>query len=115
MPAIAATNLNSSVPVTDVVTVLDGSDTLIYTPSNEPRLTLHNPTGGSITPTIIGDGATTAFCQQLGDIDVSSGYTFPAIGAGATLSIRLGRIGAYLVGNVSITSGGTLEATLYEN
>ena len=116
MPAITATSLQGLDEKLATVTTLDGAtDTLVYNQGGDPILELHNPTGGGLTPTIIGDAAVSQPCPGVGDIDTSLGYKFAAaIAAGTTVTIKLDSIRAYLRGNISITGGTGLEAILYE-
>lgn len=87
-------------------TTLSGADTIDYAPGTGQRLTLRNPTGGSITVTIDGAGSTTVAPAGYGKtLDVSAGYAI-AIPAGAMKCVNLDKISAFLVGAVAVTHSG---------
>lgn len=116
MATITSTNMQGSGERSVTTTTLDGSsDTFTYNRNLRPVLILHNPTGGPITPTIDGDGASEVLVAGVGDIDISAGYTpESAIAAGATIAIPLQSIGKYLAGTIAVTGGSGLEAQLLE-
>lgn len=111
MPAIVATSLAQGGVRTSTRTTLGSSgNTFTYVPGSV--LILHNATGGSLTPTIDGDGGTSAFAMGFGTITVSSGLSLGAIASGAQILVPLDDIAQYLKGTVDITSGSGLVATL---
>jgi len=114
MPAIVITSIKAAGRVTVTETTLDGSDTLVYNRGKNPLLTLRNPTGGAISPVIDGDGGGNLEVPGLGIVDLSAGYVVGSIAAGASISIRLDTINAYLSGTIDVNSGSTLIATLLE-
>lgn len=115
MATIAATAAGASGAVTATKTTLDGSsDTFAYNAGKTPVLILENPTGGAISPTIDGDGASSVAVAGVGSVDISGGFAVGSIGAGAVVSIRLATIEKYLAGTIDITGGTGLEATLLE-
>lgn len=96
-------------------TTLTGtSDTFTYNPTRNPILYIRNPTGGSLTPTIDGSGATTVPVGGVGSVDISAGKSLGAIGAGAARVIELASISRYLDGTIAITSGTGLVCSLLE-
>ena len=93
------------------VTTLAGSDDFEYG-GGTAILILSNGTGGDVTPTVEGDGATTASLPGYGTVDVSGGYSVGTISDGTTVAIPLDSIRKYLVGNLTVESGSGLEAQL---
>ena len=111
MPAITKTTITAGAN-TLTETTLDGSDSFEYDSSGREILTLHNDTGGALTPTIDGDGATTVKVGGVGDVDISSGFSVGSIADGAAVAIPLDSIKEYLAGTIAITGGTGLVATL---
>ena len=96
-------------------TTLNGSsDTFTYNAARNPVLVLRNPTGGAITATIDGNGATTVAVGGVGNVDISGGYSTGSIGAGAAKAIDLATISKYLAGTIAIGSGTGLVCSLLE-
>jgi hypothetical protein len=96
------------------VTLDDTLDTFTLTAATG-LLILENPTGGAISPIITGDGATTAFCQGVGVIDLTSGTdVFGSISAGTTKVLRAGVKKDYLKGVIDISGGTGLIASYLE-
>jgi hypothetical protein len=91
---------------------LSADDTITFNAAKKQLLLLRNPTGGAITATIDGDGGTTVTVPGLGAVDVSAGKAI-AVGAGLSVAVVLGTISAYCKGNVHITGGTGLKATLF--
>ncbi len=115
MPAIAATSMLGSGVRTVTEATLDGStDSFVYHSDKKSILNLRNPTGGALTPTIVGSAATSVGVAGIGNVTVSGGYAVGSIGAGVAKSIPLDTINDYLVGTISITGGTGLVATLQE-
>lgn len=113
MATIAATNLGGSGKRTATETTLTGTaDKFVYSPGSVAVLILRNPTVSGITPTIVGDAATTYPVAGLGAVDVSGGYEVGEIAASAAVAIPLSSIAAYLSGEISITGGTGLVASL---
>ena len=113
MPAIVATSTAKGSPRASTRTVLGASgNTVPYVPSSGQVLVLHNPTGGSLTPTIIGAGATTAEIEGLGVVNVAAGLSLGAVVASAQIVVPLDFIAQYLKGVIDITGGTALVATL---
>lgn len=115
MPAITATDVYATGVVTVTETTLNGStDTLTYNTGRRAVLVLRNATAGALTPVIDGDGATTVHVPGVGSVDLSGGYSVGSIAAGAVKSIYLDSISEYLAGDISITGGTGIIATLLE-
>lgn len=112
MPAITATKFESTGSVVASQTTLNGTDSFVYVPGVTKYLVLRNPTGGSISPVIDGDGATTEYLVGVGHVNIASGYAVGPIAAGAAVVISLEAIRAYLKGTIAITSGTGLVAIL---
>jgi hypothetical protein len=110
MPAIVRTNVAGAGRKTVTETTLNGTDSFVY--GTGDRLILRNPTGGSISPVIDGDGGTTVAVAGIGDVSVASGYAVGAIAAGAIVTIDLDTIREYLQGTIAITSGTGLIASI---
>ena len=113
MATIVSTLMTGSGARAVTQTTLTGTaDTFTYVASASPVLILFNDTGGALSPTIDGDGATTVQVSGVGAVDVSAGYVVGSIAAGATKAIPLDTISAYLSGTIAITTGTGLVASL---
>lgn len=113
MPAITATTLQGVGQRASARTTLGASgNTLTYRQGAGDILVLHNPTAGALSPTIIGNGATTVDVTGLGTVSVAAGYAVGSIAAGAQVLIPLDSIGNYLKGTIDITGGNGLVASL---
>ena len=112
MPAITATKFESTGSVVASQTTLNGTDSFIYVPGVTKYLVMRNPTGGSISPVIDGDGATTEYLVGVGHVNIAGGFAVGPIAAGAAVVIDLDAIRAYLKGTIAITSGTGLVAIL---
>jgi hypothetical protein len=73
---------------------------------------LENDTGASVTPNIVGDGATTVPVSGYGTVDVSGGYNTESIADGATALIPLDSIRKYLTGTITMTGADGAVAML---
>jgi len=112
MPAITATNFGANGVTTVTETTLNGTDSFVLTAGRSKYLILRNPTGGAISPTIDGDGATSEYVPGLGTVTTSGGYAVGSIAAGAVKTVSLDSIAAYLKGTIAITGGTGLVAVL---
>ncbi len=113
MATIAATSMGGSGVRTVTETTLTGTaDTFAYNATASQVLIFRNPTGGSLSPVIDGNGGTTLPVAGVGNVDVSAGYAVGSIAAGASKAIPLDTIKAYLKGTIAITSGTGLVASL---
>lgn len=113
MATIAATSMGGSGVRTVTETTLTGTaDTFAYNATASQVLIFRNPTGGSLSPVIDGNGSTTLPVAGVGNVDVSAGYAVGSIAAGASKAIPLDTIKAYLKGTIAITSGTGLVASL---
>ncbi len=110
--ATLTTNTVSSTAATAVtVDTLGADDTLTFTGSM--YLLLSNDTGGSLSPVLTGDTATTTDIQGLGVIDLTGGSDiFGTIADGAEKMLKLSVVEKYLAGTVTITGGTGLTARL---
>ncbi len=113
MATITATSMTGSGSRAVTQTTLTGTaDTFTYNATASQILILFNDTGGSLSPVIDGNGATTVAVAGIGNVDVSSGYAVGSIAAGATKAIPLDTIKHFLTGTIAITSGTGLVASL---
>lgn len=110
--AVLTTNTVSSLAATTVtVDTLGADDTLTFTGSM--YLILSNATGGSLSPVLTGDTATSAEVQGIGTIDLTGGSDiFGAIADGTEKMLKLSVIQKYLEGTVTISGGTGLTARL---
>lgn len=117
MATITATAMSGDAIVrTPVETTLTASDTLPFDSSRQGGiLILRNPTGGAVSPTIIGNTAPTAYpTRDAGPLDLSGGRAVGSIPAGQSRVIPLDKMKAYLSGTVTITGGTGLVATFLQ-
>lgn len=113
MPAIVETSMAKGSPRASTRTTLAATgNTITYSQGAGQILVLHNPTGGTLTPTIIGAGATTAELEGAGTINFAAGLSLGAITASNQIVVPLDFIAQYLKGVIDITGGTALVATL---
>lgn len=110
MATIAQTSLAPAGGQTVSETTLGASDTFTY--NKKSYLILRNATGGALTPVIDGDGGTVVGVAGVGDVDVSSGYSFGSIGAGVVVGVSLDTVSKYLAGTIAVTGGTGIVAVL---
>lgn len=112
MGVIAATSMAGLGVRAMSETTLTASDTLAYdAASSGSILILRNPTGGAISPTIIGSTAPASIpVSGYGTVSAAAGYPVGSIPAGAARVIPLDTIARYLSGAVTITGGTGLVA-----
>lgn len=111
MATIASTTMTGG-RVTVTETTLTASDTFTYVPNGRQILVLRNGTGGALTVTIDGAGASTVPVPGVGSLDISGGFSTGSIAAGATAVIQLDSIKAYLAGTIAVTGGTGISASL---
>jgi hypothetical protein len=115
MAALSATSLSSVGANTTPSSTLTASDTFTYSSNSNQILVLRNGTGGALTVNLLGNAATTVAVPGYGNVTVSAGYSTGSIAAGATVTIALNTIAAYLSGtSVTVTGGTGISATLYQ-
>jgi len=114
MPAIVATSIAGNLVRTITETTLNGTDSLTFNTGKNPILTFRNPTGGALTPVIVGSTATTVPVAGIGNVSVASGYSCGSVAAGVMVSVPLNTIKEFLKGTISITGGTGLVAHLLE-
>jgi hypothetical protein len=112
MPAIPATVFPSKGVATVTETVLNGTDSFVYTEGKTRFLILRNPTAGAISPVIDGDGAVSEYLPGVGDVSTATGRAVGSIPAAGVRVVDLKAISAYLKGTIAITSGTGLSAVL---
>lgn len=111
MATIAPTTMTSG-RVTITETTLTSSDTFTYVPNRRQLLVLKNDSGGPLTVTIDGDGATTVPVPGVGSLDISGGFSTGAIADGALVAVQLDSISEYLKGTIAVTGGTGIAASL---
>lgn len=114
MATITASDVSGSGASLVTETTLTASDTFTYNRDKEPVLTIRNATASPVTVNIDGDGATAKVVGGIGSIDLTGGFSTPAIAAGAVYAIRLNTISEYLSGTIAVTGGSGAIATLME-
>jgi len=92
---------------------LSADDTITVKASKKQLMLLRNPTGGSLTATVDGDGGTTVTVPGLGPVDVSAGKAI-VVGAGLSVAVVLSTISAYTKGNVHVTGGTGLKISIFD-
>jgi hypothetical protein len=113
MSTITATSVSKtgSFAVTEI-TATD-SDVIAYDSSKKQILLLDNSTSAAITATIKGATATSTVVAGIGTVDLSAGISV-TVAAGATLALMLSTVSLYLSGDVTMTGGTGLTASLLE-
>ena len=94
------------------LTTLTASDTLTFSPASRQLLVIRNPSGGSLTLTIDGDGGTTVNVAGIGPVSVSAGIAI-TIAAGLSQSVVLNSISAYCQGVVTLTGASGAVVQLF--
>lgn len=115
MAAIASINAGQVGSFAAAPTTMSADDTITIASGKKQLLVLRNPTGGSLTCTIDGDGGSTVNAGQLGlgSVTVSGGYAI-VVGAGLQVAVVLGTINAYCQGVVHLLGASGLTATLFD-
>lgn len=114
MTTLNNTSLRAGGVITPTDNTLSASDTLVWD-ANTPNavLVLRNPTGGPLSPTIVGSQASAAYpVDGVGPQNLSAGIAVGSIPAGATRVIPLDSRKQYLQGTITITGGTGLTATI---
>ena len=113
MPVIAPTTVQTlSGSATLTQTTLNGTDSFVYVQGVSRYLVLRNPTAGALSPVIDGNGATSEYVPSIGTVATSGGFAVGSIAAGAVKIVDLHAISAYLKGDIAVTGGTGLVATL---
>lgn len=112
MAAIASINARPAGSFTAALTTLTASDTITFDPRFKQLLVVRNPTAGSLTLKIDGDGGTTVTKPGVGPVTVSGGYDI-VIPAGESRAVVLGTISDYCQGVVTLTGAATCIAQLF--
>ena len=73
-----------------------------------------NETGGALTVTIDGDGATTQHASGVGQVDLTGGFVTAELAAGDVMVIPLDTISSYLSGTIAVTGGTGIVASILE-
>jgi hypothetical protein len=115
MAAIAS--IDASTPVghfAAALTTLTASDTITIRTNKKQLLVLRNPTGGTLTLNIDGDGASAAYpVPGAAVIDLTGGYSI-AVGTLVSRAIMLGTISGYTKGVVTLTGASGMIAQLFD-
>lgn len=115
MAAISSISVVRTGDFSASLTTLSADDTITFDARKTQLLVLRNPTGGSLTVTIDGDGGTTVDGSGLGvgAITVSAGYAI-TVGAGLSRAIVLRSISSYCQGVVHLTGASGMIAQLFD-
>lgn len=92
---------------------LGSSDTITFNAKKLQLLVLRNPTGGSLTATIDGDGGSTVSVPGIGSVSVASGLGI-TVPAGESRAVLLSSISAYCQGVVTITGASGMKLSLFD-
>lgn len=114
MATITATDMTGSGDRAVTETTLTSDDTLTYNASRNPQLVIRNDSGSAVTPNIVGDEATTAQVEGIGEVDVSEGFDFDEIADGDVVALPLRTVAKYLAGTISLTGADGATAQLLE-
>ncbi len=98
-------------------TTLTASDTLAYVPGANMQMYLANNTAGALTATLVGSAAPATYAiQGTGGttIALSAGKAV-AVPANSTVEVSLDDLALYLQGNITVTGGAGLIATVITN
>jgi hypothetical protein len=98
-------------PFTITETTLGASDTFVRDTRFKQFLVLRNPTGGSLTLTIDGDGGSNVNAPGLGVVAVGGG-TAVVVAAGAHRWVNLSTIEQYLQGTITCSGASGLVAAI---
>lgn len=112
MPAISSIEANVVGDFSAPLTTLTASDTITFAANRRQLLVVRNPTAGSLTLKIDGDGGTTVSVPGIGNVNVANGYDI-VIGAGLSRAVILSSISAYCQGTVTLTGAATCVAQLF--
>ena len=110
MAALTVTAAGGTGAISMTINTLTSSDTFTYEPGD--IMTLRNPTGGSLTPSLDGDGSTSIGIPGYGTLAVSGGRSLGAIAAAGERIIFLDTIKLFLLGLTTITGGTGLICTI---
>lgn len=113
MAAIASINAAQLGSFAATPTTLTASDTITFRPNKKQLLVARNPTGGSLTLKIDGDGGTTVSVPGIGVVNVSGGYDI-VLAAGASAAVVLSTISAYCQGVVTLTGAANAVVQLFD-
>lgn len=112
MAAIAAIDARQSGSFAAALTTLTSSDTLTFDTRFKQLLVIRNPTGGSLTLKIDGDGNTVVTKPGVGAVNVAGGYDI-VVGAGLSVAVVLSSIRDYCAGVVTLTGAASCVVQLF--
>lgn len=98
-------------------TTLSASDTLAYVKGTGMQLVLANNTAGSLTATLVGSAAEAAYTVPgTGGttLNLAAGKAI-VVPANNTVEVNLDDLELYLKGNITVTGGTALIATVVQN
>jgi hypothetical protein len=113
MAAIASIAVVNTGSAAAALTTLGADDTITRNTRKIQLLVLRNPTGGSLTVTIDGDGGTTVAVQGIGSVSVAGGYAI-VVAAGASAYVLLSAVDAYTKGVVHLLGAAGMVAQLFD-
>lgn len=109
LPSITVVNTGSFAAA---IQTLSADDTITIERGKKQLAVFRNPTGGSLTVTVDGDGGTTVTKQGVGTITVSGGYAI-VVAAGASHAVLLSAIDDYCKGVVHLTGASGMVMQLF--
>jgi hypothetical protein len=112
MPAISSIEANVVGDFSAPLTTLTASDTITFAANRRQLLVIRNPTAGSLTLKIDGDGGSTISVPGVGNVNVANGYDI-IVGAGLSRAVVLSSISAYCQGTVTLTGAATCIVQLF--
>ncbi len=112
MAAISSISVVRTGDFSAPLTTLGSSDTITFDSRKTQLLVLRNPTGGSLTLKIDGDGGTTVNVPGVGVVSVSGGFDI-VVGAGLSRAVELSKISAYCQGVVTLSGASGMVVQLF--
>lgn len=112
MAAITSIDAGQADAFTANEQTLSADDTITINASKKQLLLLRNPTGGTLTATIDGDGGTSVIVPGLGSVSVAAGKAI-AVPTLETRAVVLNTISAYTKGVVHITGASGMKVSLF--
>jgi hypothetical protein len=111
MPLIP--EMTAKYPALATETTLNGTDTFEYQRGTKQLLVLRNPTGGAISPTILGTGIPASLnAEGYRAINMTAGYPVGSIAAAGVRVINVDGLYEWFLGTCTISSGTGLTALL---
>lgn len=112
MAAITAINAQQAGAFAAAITTLSSSDTITFDRRFKQLLVVTNPTGGSLTLKIDGDGGSSVNAPGLGAVTTSGGYDITC-SAGQVKAVLLSTIREFCRGVVTLTGASGAKLTVF--